>query len=178
MVVSWGVNVSTEIEPTQRGGQPVELFLGFPDPGATTRANTEKQYLRAEDAGMIGPPRAARRRQVQYEMGDAAAANENFLQKYIKYGNPTTRKEKGGTNDLISMAIHDIRSQHDKRISKVLNKEMRDAAQDYANNIKKEVNVQNSYVRSRDKARTLEKKIVRAREKKVQKANNSWLNLF
>ncbi len=89
-----------------------------------------------------------------------------------------TRKEKSGTNDLISMAIHDIQTQHNKRISKVLTKEMEDAAQDYANNIKKEVQMQSSYVHSRDKARALEKKVVRAREQNLSKANNSWLDLF
>lgn len=50
--------------------------------------------------------------------------------------------------------------------------------QEYADNIKKEVKMQNSYVRSREKARALEKKVVRAREKKVEKQNTSWLDLF
>eukprot|EP00961_Rhodomonas_salina_P273678 3698052-Rhodomonas_salina.2 len=167
-------------EPS-RGLGVVELLSSFPDPGSTTKAEHEKQYLRAEDEGMHIPAMGgmrSRRHVAEGEAEDSAKTTENFLQKYIKYGNPVTRKEKGGTNDLISMAIRDMQTQHNKRITKVLNKEMEDAAQDYADNIKKEVNMQSSYVRSRDKARALEKKVVKAREHKIRKENNSWLDLF
>ena len=109
-----------------------ELLSDFPDPGSTAKAVREKQYLRKEDEGMHIPPMGGVSiipRQNEYEKVDTARANENFLQKYIKYGNPVTRKEKGGTNDLISMAIHDMRTQHNKRLAKILNKDMEDAAQ-------------------------------------------------
>ena len=109
-----------------------ELLSDFPDPGSTAKAVREKQYLREEDKGMRIPPMGGASilpRQNGYETDDTAHANENFLQKYVKYGNPVTRQEKGGTNDLISMAIHDMQTQHNKRIAKVLNTDMADAAQ-------------------------------------------------
>lgn len=91
------------------------------------------------------------------------------------------QKSHSAGMSIVDMAIRDISRHHDKRMRRILKKEIDSAAKDYADDVDKAVHweKQSEKVRAQRRAAEVKTEQHQAKTKRIAKRQkNGWLDLF